>query len=702
MHKDLSFYRRGTKVADVHWTMEHFMVRLLSLEDFSPKGDYLPAESVPDIRFDFERAEKLLAALTGHGPVTEECFCICDAKYVRHRIYVHRGRTAIIYAELGRDASPVDLVVMDGDVVGFVYVGVIETTVLIPENLAMLTPVADWKSPRVSAGGRGQRFFDVTMVPMRDGVRLSTGIYLPADAKADEQFPVILMRCPYNAPEFADPEKFFTDRGYAVVLQDVRGRCASEGAWEPFINEMDDGGDTLDWIAAQPWCNGNIGAYGGSYEGYMQFPLAFNNHPNFKCIMTYIPGGSVFRDLLRRGGALRHSLISWMMMGSSQFPDNEAAAKVMEPGILDHRPIVNIPVLVKGERLESLDRAAMHLFLDDYWATQRFDALAEHTHVPTLIFTGLFDGDNEGSRELWELAVKHHWAPRKLVLGPWLHHLNDRRVVAGMDLGPDALYYNIELEYLRWYDHFLKGIDNGVEREPDRYFATGVNQWYDCTEFPPADAVLRRFYLGGGGTLVEQIPPKEACDSYIYDPKNAPKQLSCTAYGPSEVFIPLDYSELEKRCDVLCYTTTPFEEEALLLGSAKLEFIASSSCMDTDWLARVTVVTKDGASIRLSDNIINAQYRFGMDRRVPLTPGRAEQFTIEMPYFAHCFQKGDCLRLEITSAGDGTYAPNPNTGGNIFYETKTLKAHQTVFYGGAQASVLTLYQRMPKITAHSV
>jgi putative CocE/NonD family hydrolase len=500
------------------------------------------------------------------------------------------------------------------------------------------------------------------MVPMSDGIQLATDIFLPVHESLNTKFPAILIRLPYRPPgmpvetfEMLPPDiAGFAARGYAVVVQDVRGAgasegdCLSEGKWLPWIYELQDGDETITWLAQQSWCDGNIGMWGQSYMGMTQWAAAFNGNPHLKAIVPQSTLGTPFNDMPFTGGAIT-SIGPWVFMMSGAPMDKKYDWKK----ILKHRPLIDIDSIEMGRR-----SALWHSFMtrtnyDSFWKKADWLRYEKNINVPAFHISGWYDDDLPGTLANWQMMAKNNRKNQRLILGGWRHGGNRDRAINGVSFGFDVIRNDKYVTIQKWYDRFLKGINNGVEKESVvEYFSVGDNVWKKSAQWPPKETTYQKWFFhstGNAGALLKRgtlstiAPPNEPPDHYRYDPDLPTPSLVNPDLNESA--LPDNYKELEKRADVLVYTSAPLKNDLAIAGNISAVLFASSSAKDTDWIIRLTDVDEEGNSIRLAESLIRARHRKSMEYETLLIPGKVERYVIKMRAHANVFKKGHRIRV---------------------------------------------------------
>ena len=607
------------------------------------------------------------------------------------------NREAWLWA-LMNEKFPVDLLIAGNDIIGLVLTKRDGCYILVKPGFEDLTILKYWKDPLLSENSHGIRHAGMYHVMTRDGVNLATEVWLPADLKEGQRVPTILVRTPYGRRILGEVELRFVRRGYALVAQDTRGREDSEGEWAPFIHEIEDGDSTLNWIAAQHWSDGNVGMIGGSYGGSVQWAAAASGNPHLKAVVSLVTAGSPFVDTPRKGGALMSGTLAWTFMVSQQRTDFKALVRDDWDEVLRILPIKDIPVKTLGREIYFWNEEMKHPDNDSFWQKGDWSLYGEKIDVPSLIISGWYDDDGAGTTQAWEMVEKYGRKNQRLILGPWYHQANSTRRIHNVQFGSNSLRYDIDLSYLRWFDRFLKNVDNGVEKEPRvQYYMVGDNEWKESTKWPPKDAEYTNVYLRGGGNaktslgdgyLNFEAPDNEESDTYTFDPKDP--ALYLIDVSENEASVPENYREVEMREDVLVYTSEPLQEDLSIAGDIYATLYASSSARDTDWVVRLTDVDGESNSIRLSDGIVRARYRNSFEKPQLLEPGRIEKFEIKMSKIANVFKKSHRIRVSVTSGAKNLVFPNHNTGNDPATDIEMVKAVQRVYHDEKNPSHIKL------------
>jgi putative CocE/NonD family hydrolase len=542
-------------------------------------------------------------------------------------------------------------------------------------------------------------------VPMRDGVVLRADIYRP---EIPSVVPALLMRTPYgkalsSSVVEGDPLRM-AEAGYAVVEQDTRGRFSSDGTFSPFADEGVDGYDTVEWVAAQPWCSGKVGMFGSSYLGATQWLAAAKSPPHLTAIHPQLTGADFYEGWVYQGGAFALGLaLSWsLILAGNSIHGNAAAYNSAVDDFLPGcacLPLSNYPFF-RGESLAPwyFDWLA-HPADDEYWQKWSIERRHAAVTVPAFHLGGWHDVFLGGTLRNFTGMKKTGGSARarsaqRLIVGPWAHcppaYSN---MVGGVDYGIAAAGSTIDIdgELIRWHDRWTRGIGNGVDGEaPVRLFIMGENAWRDERDWPLERAEEVPFYfhgrgransLRGDGSLSPQAPGGEPPDTFLYEPRNpVPTRgggLCCLDQVHGGAY---DQAAVEEREDVLVYTTDPLEEPMEVTGPVKVVLYASSSAPDTDFTAKLVDLAPCGFARNLTDGIIRARYRESTATEKFLVPGKIEKFTIDLVATANLFKKGHAVRVEISSSNFPRFDRNLNTGHAFGRDAETAAAAQTVFH----------------------
>lgn len=583
-------------------------------------------------------------------------------------------------------------------------------------------------------------------VPMRDGVKLATDVYLP---RPEGKFPVILTRTPYGRTRGADAYKAFVAAGYAVVVQDVRGRYESEGRWTPLRDDPADGFDTTKWIGEQPWCDGNIGSIGSSYGGATQHAMAIANAPHLKAMIPRNAMSNFGRYGVRHNGAFELRWFNWVATlgnasGTAQaLPAARRAAAVPESAaaLVDFGNLVQqyvralplrpgtTPLKFAPDYESWLIEAMSHGDYDSFWKNHGasvVDHLDTYKDIPAYHTTGWYDswGTPVANLNFVELT-KAKKSLQRLIVGPWIHS-SESQSHAGIAQFTEDAALDLNAFQLRWFDRWLRGLDNGVDREPPvriyvmgggdghktkegRIFVGG--QWRAEKEWPLARTRYTDYHLHEGGLLSPRPPAAAASPvTYRFDPAkpvptlggNVSSQGALMFQGAADQKCRKDFwlcgdeLPLSARPDVVVFQTEPLAEDLEVTGRLVVKLWASSDSPDTDFTAKLIDVYPpnqdfpNGVDLLIGDSIVRGRYREGLARPVPMKPGQPYEFTIELYPTSLLFQKGHRIRLDISSSNFPRFDINPNTGEALNQQRSHRIAHNTIYLNRAHPSRIIL------------
>jgi putative CocE/NonD family hydrolase len=538
-----------------------------------------------------------------------------------------------------------------------------------------------------------------TPVPMRDGVKLSTDLYLPAGA---EKAPGILIRTPYKKELEELQGRYYARRGYVVAVQDARGRFASEGQWEPFVNEAKDGYDAIEWMARQPWSNGRVGMIGASYLGWVQWWAATLHPPHLATMIPNVSPPDPFHNLPFDNGVLAllmslhwADLVESNATGDLSGTINASLSRKNLPELLKALPVVGLDKAVLGKESPYWRRWLAHPAPDGYWAGTMFLDKLKDVKIPVFHQSGWFDGDGIGTKLNYLKMAAYGHANQKLTIGPWEHTDTAGRMAAAKDFG-SAAAIDLQRDYLRWFDHWLKGMDNGIMQEPlVSVFVMGSNRWLHGPAYPLPETHFERLYLSSGGhantsqgdgKLSFMPPGAQAVDHYVYDPGDPTPEPDSDNAGRDRVEA--------ARKDILVYTTEPFEKPYTIAGPVSAVLYAASSARDTDWFIHLVEVDENGKSSILwsvgSGGHIRARYRNSLTKPEVLKPRKIYKYTIDLWQTGVTIAPGHRLRVEVSSSAFPLFERNLNTGGNNETETRFVSAEQAIYHDAQHPSHILL------------
>ena len=518
--------------------------------------------------------------------------------------------------------------------------------------------------------GPGPARAETVMVPMRDGVKLATDFYLPAEG--GPTFPVVAARSVYGrgkGPTDGNVKRF-TGKGYVFVIQDTRGRGGSEGKDMAFLDdgwgERQDGADTIAWVAQQPWCNGKIGTWGASALGITQVRMAPTTE-KVACQSIMVAASDFYGQLSYQGGVFRKSLCEgWLNMQK-------------------------IPYVV--------DAWHSHPTYDDFWKGYNAELRAAEATAPAIHFGGWWDIFNQGTINNFTSRQYHGGegakGNQKLVMGAWVH--GPRKHPGDLELR-DSFNFDMGKYENRFYEHWLKGVDNGIMQEPPvSYYTVGDvfdekapgNEWRTAQDWPPFPTTETAYYLLEGGLL--STAPSTAAEAkltYAYDPADP-----CPTIGGAELLLPPgpfdQQPKLSTRQDVLTFMTAPLEKPVEITGNVKARLFVSTDAPDTDFTAKLLDVYPDGKQILMLDNIRRLKFRNGYEKPEPLEPNKVGEMVIDLWSISLIFNAGHRIGVQVSSSNYQRFEKNPNTGEDL--PGKELRvAHNSVYVDAAHPSAVLL------------
>src|SRR5215510_14807216 len=494
------------------------------------------------------------------------------------------------------------------------------------------------------------------MVAMRDGVKLSTIIYLP---EGSGPWPTVLVRTPYGKQTQTRSNGEWTKNGFAFVVQDVRGTFKSEGKYRPFVDDQVDGYDTIEWLARQPWSNGKVGMYGASAMGIAANEAAMANPPHLVAAFVMVARSSVYDQSSFMGGVFRKEL-------NEDWLKRQKAESVLQE-IFKH-----------AVRSDFYDRSDM----SKHW---------QQVHIPIYNYGGWYDIFSQGNIDNFAGLQVNAGAPgtgkQKLIMGPWGHgQLEEVTYPANSGVGAFGGTMSLELAK-RWFEYWLKGVNNGIMNEPPvRYYVMGDvvdthapgNEWRTSPIWP-VTAKTTSYYLTSGGTLSEQAPKERlSFDQYKYDPNNPVPTI-----GGANLFLkkgPMDQRAVGERSDVLKFATPVLQSPVEVTGRIAVELWAESDARDTDFTAKLVDVYPDGTERLVLDSVLRARFREGFEREVFMKKGQVYKFKIDLWSTSIIFNKGHRIAIHISSSNNPRFDPNPNTGSPQRADAETRVATNSIHH----------------------
>lgn len=506
-------------------------------------------------------------------------------------------------------------------------------------------------------------------VAMHDGVHLATDIYRPKSLKGS--LPAIFMRTPYNKDTGAKGlSSAAVNHGYVLVIQDMRGRFASEGN-DSIVFHNDgwgsrrDGQESLEWIVRQPWCNGSIATQGGSALGITQTMMAPGAPSSLKAQYVQVAFDDMYSQGTYQGGVWRKSLIEWWLKAAHFDP-------------------------------KSMEAFVRHPDYDAFWAEANAEAQAARIDAPGIYWGGWYDIFCQGTIDSF-VSIQEHGGPHargqcRLILGPYAHGPFD-----GLKYPASAAQQPQAADAFRFFDYHLKGIDHGVSTEkPVHYYVMGDpesknapgNFWRAADSWPPPSQATAYYFHADGRLTATRPSSADAEKTYRYDPKDPVPTLGGQNLVPPKG--PVDLRSLESRKDVLVFSTEKLEQPLEVTGRITAELFIKSDCPDTDFTAMLADVYPDGRSMLVTDGILRARFRKSLEHEELLEPGQTYKLSVDLWSTSLIFNKGHRVRVLISSSNSPRFDPNPNTGHPFRADKQTRVATNTVHLSAGHPSHITL------------
>lgn len=578
------------------------------------------------------------------------------------------------------------------------------------------------------------------MIPMRDGVGIASDIYRPSlvGAPVDVKLPVLLQRTPYGKTEenIVAAAKYFAQNGYVVVLQDHRGRFASEGEFTKYIGEGQDSYDSIEHIANLPYSDGQVGMWGTSYSAHVQANAAKLKPPHLKTIVLNMGGMSNGWDhKVRNHGAFEIQQLTWAFRHLAVESDDPVVKQMLSLETIDDW-LTTMPIRKGLNPLSSspnfekyILEMLTHSDYDDYWKhldmnwVEHYDQTAD---IPMLLISGWYDSYAGGTVHNYNELSKRLDSPVQLIMGPWTHSGNTRSYAGNVEFGPDASIDDFHSDFhLRWFDRYLKGktgdetpnvltfvmgSGDGHKDENGRLYHGGY--WREDDAWPLPGTITRTYYLQANGSLrTNKSEERTSSTTYTFDPENPVQTIGGSFSSTSPVFEPGAYDQreaddvfgatkpylpLKARSDVLVFQTEPLEEDMNVIGPILVKLHISSTATDTDFTVKLVDVyppSEDfptGYEMNITDGILRTRYRDRPDQQELMDPG--EIYDIEVIPFptANVFKKDHRIRLDISSSNFPRFDVNPNTGEPLGLNRRAIKADNTVYHNAVRASYVLL------------
>ena len=579
------------------------------------------------------------------------------------------------------------------------------------------------------------------MISMRDGVRLSALILFPKD-RPRQNMPAVLFRSPYliepgEVRRFALYLRSFLENGYATVIQNVRGRYFSEGTYTYLVGSGKDGYDTVEWITRQAWSNGKVGTLGCSSTAEEQHKLNGSQPPGLAATVPMGSGAGIGRvgpynemGNFYRGGVVQGLWFSWYYDAGytyrPSFPPSLSREALIRLGRFwnlqpETIPPSGIDTLIwtlpinqimdkMGATPSDMDDFVNRLPNDPRWKSVDFGGEGDRFGAPMLMINSWYDvsvGPNVAMYEYQSKNAANQNARDNMfmVIAPTTHceqgtMESGHTIVGERDMG-DARFDYVGLVQ-KWFDHFLKGLDNGVTSQPKvRAYMMGANQWRTYDSWPPKEARHVEYYLdsdgsansrAGNGRLKLTRPAKDGSDLFAYDPMHPVQSLggSICCFSPSFQGGSFDQADIEMRDDVLVYSTPPLERSLEIAGPVSVSLYLSSDVKDTDLTVKLLDVYPDGKAYNLDESIQRVRWSDGWEKPVWMEPGRVYKVEVGPLVTGNAFLPGHRIRIEVSSSNFPRFERNLNTGGNNFDEKDAVVAHNVIHHAPAYPSMVVL------------
>lgn len=579
-------------------------------------------------------------------------------------------------------------------------------------------------------------------VAVRDGVKLALDLYLPAkDGKpVPGKHPTLMARTPYNKTGVTAEARWFAARGYAVVVNDCRGRYASEGEWRMIVDDPNDGYDIAEWIAKQPWSSGKIGTFGTSYVGGTQHALACARPPALACMIPVDSVSNTGVAGIRHSGAFELRFMNWIFTigapnARAALADPKLKEALVENGKQMPQHLLNLPIRAGTTPLKHvpeyerwLIEAMRHSDNDAFWKQPGhsvIDNVDRYADVPVYHVTGWYDSWCRQNVLNWQALSKSKKSPQKLIIGPWTHGQQMKPFAGEVEFPAEAA-----LEWndwrMRWYDHWLKGVENGVEKEsPVKLFIMGGGdgkkskdgrlrhggKWRDEQAFPLERTKFTPYYLHEDGRLsVEKPAEKKSSTTFQFDPGNPVPTIggNLSSVGGlldaggfdqrcrEKTLYAKDQLPLSERRDVLVFQTEPLQEDVEVTGPVVVHLHVSTLAKDTDFTAKLLDVyprNEDyplGFDLNIGDSITRLRYRNSLEKAELATPKEVYEVTIHLYPTANVFAKGHRIRVDISSSNFPRFDVNPNTGEPVQQHRRLVVADNTVYHEAEKPSYIEL------------
>jgi uncharacterized protein len=600
-------------------------------------------------------------------------------------------------------------------------------------------------TPGAEPPAKEEVIFDTAMrterITVRDGTKLMADVYLPAKGRKPVagKHPTLLTRTPYGRQRDAQTANWFAARGYAVVVNDCRGRFDSEGKWRMLLDDPSDGADVVKWIAAQPWSTGKVGTFGTSYVGGTQHALACANPPGLACMIPVDSVSNAGHAGIRHAGAFELRFFNWAYLHGGQNSRAAIASASLREALTREAKLVpqhltrlpfrpgTTPLKHVPDTEAWLTEVMRHGDYDDYWKQPGLsvvDNIDRYADVPVYHVTGWYDSWCRQNVMSWQALSKAKKAPQRLIVGPWTHGQQGSNFAGELEFPKEAALKFNEWR-LRWFDRWLRGVENGVEKEaPVRLFVMGGGSgqkgqngrlqhggaWREEKAFPLERTKFTPYYLHAGGKLSTDKPIGAQSDTFRYDPNDPVPTIggNLSSFGGiaepggydqrcrKDTLFAKDELPLSQRRDVLVFQTEPLKEDMEVTGPITVNLVVSSTAVDTDFTAKLIDVYPPnpdyplGFDLNIGDSIVRMRYRDSLAKAELMKPGEVYKATIHLYPTSNVFATGHRIRVDISSSNFPRFDPNPNTGEPLQQHRRTVAADNTVYHDIDRASHVVL------------
>lgn len=540
------------------------------------------------------------------------------------------------------------------------------------------------------------------MIPMQDGVRLATDIYLP---KTVGKYPVIIIRTPYGK-SFTLPTNtyiahLFAGQGYAVMIQDVRGKYGSEGEFSPYAQEALDGHQTITWAGEAPWSNGKVALVGLSYPGSCAWLAARYNNPYLKTIVPMFTSHDTYSKWIEQGMPFLKGPLWWLCRFTVRTEKKKITPQHIE-NIMHQLPVNELDVEATGHKIPFYREFLTHLCPDPFWENLSLTQQIRNLNLPVLIIGGWYDPFIRGTVEDYQRMMNAPEGSKntqcQLIVGPWSH--DPTQEFADLKFEGNAKAHLIINPIFTWLEKWLKEDPKSLEKStaPVRYFIMGMNVWKESKVWPPENTVSKKYYLTASesgkyrknGGLSEEPSPDLYSMQYTYDPGH-PDFIRNSYEAHDDIWtVPIDQTLLMGREDVLFYTSEPLERNLVIAGTIKLFLHISSDAVDTDFCAKICDMHPSGKVYNLAQGFARMRYRNSLNQQELIKPGAVYCLEIAFRPIACAFLKHHRIQLQVNSSNFPVHNRNLNTGHSNEFSAEITKAEQNVYSGGNYNSYLLL------------